>query len=800
LVDDLAARKRPSSSGAQPISPVGLSNEEAARRRAAQGDRKNASTRSYASIVRANVFTVFNVILAGFGTLTLAFGEWRDALFLGVVVANATIGSAQEIRAKRALDALAAFVAPAATVIRDGERRTVGVDDVVTGDLVEVEPGDQFVADGVLQSSNGLQVDESVLTGESRPVSRSVGDEVRSGAFAVEGMATYLVTAAGPDSYAAHVTGQARSFRHPRSPLERSLNVLLLVLVAVLVPLGALLGYALWERSTRLSVAIATSVAAGVTLVPEGLILLASLTYAVSAMRMARRGALVQQLSAIESLAAVDVLCLDKTGTLTDPDLEVRAFVPTEGFDEATLRGAAGAFAAASPTRNATIRAIASSSPVQPGRVLGSVPFSPERRWSAVEGDAPWWVLGAPELFELGSLRLRAAQEAHDGRRVLVLATLPEQPSPDRSDELRNADPAGLIVLAEHLRANARETVAFFREQGVRLIVISGDQPETAASIARDAGIATAMPPLDGRELPTGDVELRAALERCSVIGRISPDGKRRVVEALTAAGDYVGMVGDGINDVPALKRSRLAIAQGTGTQMARAVADIVLVHGDFAAVPAMVIEGRKVLRNVQRVTKLFVTKSAFAVFLILSIGLTPTAYPLLPRHLTLAASLTIGIPSFFLALAPSIETPAHGGYLREVARFAVPAGTAAGLGVLSSYLFALNVAHLGLLESRTVATTTLVLVGLMLILGLEAQGRRRGAGVSALCLGLAVLYAVVLAVPYARSFFALALPSPAMLAVAAAGTCIAIAGLWLSDDRFVPWLTSEPPLSGAQP
>lgn len=775
---------------ARPAPAAGLSSAEAARRRAARPDESGASTRSYASIVRANLFTVFNVILTAFGALTLAFGEWQDALFLGVVVANATIGSAQEIRAKRALDALSALVAPSATVLRDGERTIVSVDEVVVGDVVEVQPGDQFVADGSLLASNGLRVDESVLTGESRAVDRSTGDDVRSGAFAVDGVGTYLVTAAGSHSYAANVTGQARSFRHPRSPLERSLNTLLLVLVAVLVPLGCLLGYALWERSETPSVAIATAVAAGVTLVPEGLILLASLTYAVSAMRMARRGALVQQLSAIESLAAVDVLCLDKTGTLTDPELEVRSFLPADGLEESSLREAAGAFAAASPTRNSTIRAIAAAAPEAAVRASGSVPFSAQRRWSAVALDGQWLLLGAPELFELGSLQARADREARDGRRVLALAALPGRPSAEGPDDLRRARPTGLVVLAERLRANAQETVAFFREQGVRLIVISGDQPETAASIARDAGIGTEAAPLDGRDLPADDRELRSTLEHAAVIGRISPEGKLRVVEALTASGHYVGMVGDGINDVPALKRARLAIALGTGTQMARAVADIVLVRGDFAAVPAMVFEGRKVLRNVQRVTKLFVTKSAFAVFLILSIGLTPTAYPLLPRHLTLAASLTVGIPSFFLALAPSSETPVRSGYLREVARFAVPAGTAAGLGVLSSYLFALNVVHLGLVPSRTVATTTLVLVGLTLILGLEAQGRRRGLGVSALCLALAGAYGAVLVLSTTRSFFALALPSPGVLAIAVAGACIAVAGLWLSDERFVPWVT----------
>jgi magnesium-transporting ATPase (P-type) len=282
-----------------------------------------------------------------------------------------------------------------------------------------------------------------------------------------------------------------------------------------------------------------------------------------------------------------------------------------------------------------------------------------------------------------------------------------------------------------------------------------------------------------------------------SVFGRISPRDKRRVVEALCDAGWYVAMVGDGVNDVPALKAARLAIAQGTGTQMARTVADVVLVHGEFAAVPAMVAEGRKILRNVQRVAKLFVTKSAFAAFLVLSIGLTPTAYPLLPRQLTLAASLTIGIPGFFLALAPSTGRYSSKGFLRELARFALPAGTAAGLGVLSSYVFALNVLDLKLVAARTVAVTVVVLVGLYLILALEVAGRIRGAAVSTLCFLLLIGYALVLLVPFARDFFSLAAPNVAILAPALAGAAIAIAGLSALDDRFIPGRGADAPVGG---
>ena len=287
--------------------------------------------------------------------------------------------------------------------------------------------------------------------------------------------------------------------------------------------------------------------------------------------------------------------------------------------------------------------------------------------------------------------------------------------------------------------------------------------------------------------LPESRAELRALLRDTNVIGRISPESKRRVVEALRDDGRYVAMIGDGVNDVPALKAARLAIAQGTGTQMAKSVADIVLVRGDFAAVPAMVDEGRKILRNLQRVTKLFVTKSAFASVLIVSIGLTPTAYPLLPRHLTLAATLTIGVPAFFLALAPSAGSFQIKGFLREVASFSVPAGTAAGLGVLSSYLFALNVLDLPLIEARTVATTVLVTVGLYLILALEAGGRLRSTAVGALCATLAALYVVVLSIPFTRAFFELAAPDPVIFATALAGASLAIGGLAITADKFLP-------------
>ena len=772
--------------------PQGLTQQEAERRLALQPPEPAEASRSYKSIVVANVFTVFNLILLVFGVLTLAFGEAQDALFLAILVANSAIGIAQEVRAKRALDRLAALVAPHATVVRDGTARHLDVGEVVEGDLVLVEPGDQVVADGTLERSDGLALDESILTGETMPAPRSRGEEVRSGSFAVEGAGAYVVSAVGEDSYASRLAGIAKEFRHPRSPLERAINRLLFALVAILVPLGVALGWALWRRHTSLHSAVPTTVAAVVTLVPEGLILLTSLTYAVAGMRMAAKGVLAQQLNAIESLASVDTICIDKTGTLTDAQLQVEALLPAAGVDEGELAYALGRYAASAPARNATLVAVDDYCGGEPEEPRDSVPFSSRRRWAALTLGTATYVLGAPELLPLGELEAPAENEARAGRRVLAFATADGRL--DAESTPHGLGLLGLVVLGERLRADARETVEFFRNQGVRVAVLSGDRPETVAAVAADAGIDVGAPPLDGSDLPHDAASLRRLLDEHAVVGRIAPEDKRRVVEALTAGGSYVAMIGDGVNDVPALKAARLAIAQGSGSQMARSVADLVLVRGDFASVPALVAEGRKVLRNLQRVAKLFVAKSAFATFVVLSIGLTPQAYPLLPRHLTLAAALTVGIPSFFLALAPSEGRFRSERFLFDVARFAVPAGTAAGLGVVASFTFARNVGRLPLAEARTIATTVLVLVGLYLLLALEATSRRRAAAISSLVAAMLLLYSLALVAPFTRHFFALTVPGPGGIFVALAGAALAVVGLWLTDDRFVPGALREIP------
>lgn len=731
--------------------------------------------------MRANTLTVFNVVLAAFGAVTLLFGDPRDALFLSVIVANTAIGIAQESRAKRALDRLALLVAPRAAVVRDGDVREVAVEEVVPGDLVQVRPGDQIVADGTVVQASELRLDESVLTGESDAMARTPGETVHSGAFVAEGAGSYLVSAVGEDSFAARIVGEARAFRHPRSPLERAVNRLLYALVALMVLLGAVLGYSLYHRHVARHVAVSTSVAGVVSLVPEGLMVLVSLTYAVASARMARRGVLAQQLNAIESLASVDVICVDKTGTLTEAALRVAALEPARGCSETDMQVALARLAASASARNITLQAIADAYPGEAEAASQEVPFDSRRRWSAVRLGEQSILLGAPERFALGELDARASELASQGRRVLALAAGDVVLDGHGEAPPAGARVLGLVVIAERLRPNVRETIAYLLEQGIEVKVLSGDAPTTVAAIARDVGLH-ASEVIEGAEIPEDPQDLRELALRVEVIGRISPEGKRAIVGALADAGRYVAMVGDGVNDVPALKAARLGMAQGSGAQMARSVADLVLVSGDFDAIPTLVQEGRKALRNLQRVAKLYVTKSAFAAFLILTIGLSTDAYPLLPRHLSLAASLTIGIPTFFLALAPSSGPWQPAGFVREVSRFAVPAGVLLGTGIVTGYLFALHDLDYPVIEARTVATTTLIALGLYLVLALEASGSLRRSGiVGAMCAVLGAVYVVVLLTPPLRHFFQLSTPDAGMIATSAVASATAIGALWLS-------------------
>jgi len=730
---------------------------------------------------------VFNLILGALLALILALGSWRDGLFGGVIVANTLIGIIQEARAKRTLDRLALLVAPRARVRRDGEFREILSDEVIPGDLVRLEPGDQVVADGRVAEGRGLSIDESILTGESDPVRKAPGDEVLSGSYCVAGSGELIVAAVGAESYAERLAAEARGTRAQLSPLQIDVNRILRATVVAMAPLALLLIGSLLLRREELSPGARTVVAALVPLVPEGLVLLTSLTFAVAAVRLGRLGALAQRLNAVESLASVDVVCVDKTGTLTDNRLTVAALEPAESGGEAHLRAAVGAFAAAAGERNATMQAIHEAIPSPPRAVLAESPFSSARKWSGLTMEGLGTiVLGAPDVLERHGVDLppqlqeRAAEHGARRRRVLLVATGhdpvgEEEPPPD----LRAV---GLVVLSEGLRDDAIETVAFLRAQGTELKVISGDGVATVQAVAEACGLPGADRAVSGGDLPCDPAALERVADETVVFGRITPEQKRDLVAALTRRGRYVAMIGDGVNDVLALKEARLAIAMGSGSQIAKGVSDLVLLRGGFATVPAAIEEGRRIIRNTHRVAKLFVTKTVYAATLLATIGLAPIAFPFIPRHLTVTASLTIGIPAFFLALAPSSGPVRRERFMHDLLRFTVPAGLVTAAAIIAGYLAVRGPLDGDIVAGRTAAVMVATAMGLAVVVILERESR---GGVRwwvwSMVAAFALAFTVGLLLPPLRAFFEVSLPTTAAWLttglIAAAAISVLVAG-----------------------
>jgi cation-transporting P-type ATPase E len=792
----------------------GLTGAEAAKRLRKLGPPADSSSRSVSSIVAGNVFTLFNAIIGVFFVLILSLGLIADAVFGLIAIVNSYIGIRQELKAKRTLDELAVLVAPHARVLRDGAEASLPAEEVVPGDVVAVEPGDQLVADGEVLSSRGMTLDESMLTGEAEGVGKGTGDRALSGSFCVSGSGRYRVDAVREESYAGRLAGEAKAFRHPPSPLQGEVNRVIVACTWGMVPLAVLLLLTFQLRGTALVEAAQTATAGLVTLIPEGLVLLMSVTFAVAAVRLARRDTLVQQMSATESLAAVDTICVDKTGTLTDGQLRLLSVEVADGVDREQAEAALGRFAASAGERNRTLETVAAAFPARPQRVGGEIPFSSRWKWSGLEmaggslrpretdGDAPSaksprmasYVMGAPDvLAAAGALALppglagKLAEETAAGRRVVAFGgsveALPDDPAGAAPPPLT---PIALVVLEETLRPDAAETIAFMREADVDLKLISGDARATVTAVAYAVGVPQDAGVVEGPELPEDPERLAAAAQANTIFCRIAPEQKKALVAALRAAGRYTAMIGDGVNDVPALKQARLAVAMGSGTQVTKGVADVVLLKDEFARLPQAVAEGRRIARNIHRLGRLYLTKSVYAAALILLVAVPGFAFPFLPRHLTLAAFLTIGVPSFVLALAPSDGPLYRGRLLRALAAFAVPAGVATALGSILSFFFVDTVFGGTLEAGRTAATTTLIVLGLAFVLLLERGPGREHIAIQsymlAMVAGLGALFALILAAAPVREFFEIALLSSTQwflaLLCAAVGLTIASA-LW---------------------
>jgi len=745
----------------------------------------DARSRSLSDIIRANTFTWFNGLIGTLWVLMLIVAPINDSLFGFVIVANTGIGIVQEWRASRTLAKLAVIGEAKPVVRRDGADVAVSPHDVVLDDLIVLTTGDQLVVDGVLLVADGLEIDESLLTGEADPVDKEPGQEAMSGSFVVAGSGLYQATRVGRDSFASGLTEQAKKFHLTNSELRDSINHFIRGISFLLVPVGLLL---LWSQLVRADlpwrVAVRGTIAGVVTMVPEGLVLLTSIAMAVSVIRLAQKRVLVQDMPAVEVLARVDTICVDKTGTLTEPGMRVREVVALDSLTDEALHGVLGALGASEANPNPTLEAIAQAYAAPDWQVAYTVPFSSARKWSAASfGTQGTWVLGAPEMVmpDDALVLQRATALAGDGARILLLARAEGRPSAESGTG--PVTPTALVVINQQLRSDAAETVAYFLEQGVNVKVISGDNAATVGAIALQAGVPGADAPVDARSLPTDPEALADAVFAGSVFGRVTPSQKQDMVDALHRRHSTVAMTGDGVNDVLALKNADLGIAMGSGAGATRAVAQLVLLDNRWSVMPSVVAEGRRVLGNIERVSDVFLTKTSYAVIFSLMTALFAVAFPFLPRHLSLIGGLTIGIPAFFLALMPNTER-FRPGFMRRVLLFAVPSGVICAAASLITYAVALELDE-PLLAAQCAATTTLFIVSISVLL----QSARPLNWIRLAIVGSMVIsFLLVLAIPFLSRFFALSLGADKSTAVAIGVGLVGAVLVWIAaliTDRW---------------
>ncbi|MEU3458440.1 HAD-IC family P-type ATPase [Streptomyces sp. NPDC006733] len=747
---------------------TGLTSGEVAERvaRGEVNDVPVRSSRSTSEIVKANVFTRFNAIIGVLFLVILVVGPIQDGLFGFVIVANTAIGIFQEMRAKRTLDSLAVIGESKPTVRRDGEAVEIHNSEIVLGDLIELGPGDKALVDGEVVEAEGLEIDESLLTGEADPVLKKAGDPVMSGSFVVAGGGAFTATKVGREAYAAQLAEEASRFTLVDSELRNGISQILKYVTWMMVPtaIGLIISQLVLERNDWRE-AVRRTVGGIVPMVPEGLVLLTSVAFAIGVIRLGRKQCLVQELPAIEGLARVDVVCLDKTGTLTEGGMDVTGLRLLDGAAEPHVRQALGALGASDPRPNASLQAIVDAYPVSENgdgwRCSRALPFSSARKYSGgtfVEpgGDSGTWLLGAPDvLLPEGHAALADIDELNDqGLRVLLLArTDRELDDPSLGSDVV---PQALVVLEQRLRPDAADTLRYFAEQGVQAKVISGDNAVSVGAVAGKLGLPGADHPVDARQLPTDRDEMAEVLENGAVFGRVTPQQKRDMVAALQSRGHNVAMTGDGVNDVLALKDADIGVSMGSGSEATRAVAQIVLLNNSFATLPSVVAEGRRVIGNITRVATLFLTKTVYSVLLALLVVFWQVPYPFLPRHLTLLSTLTIGVPAFFLALAPNKER-AKPHFVRRVMRYSAPAGIICAVATFGEYLLARH--HYtgdGALDAETSnATLTLFLISLW-VLAIVA----RPYTLWRICLVLAMAggFLIVLVTPWLQDFFALKL------------------------------------------
>lgn len=784
----------------------GLSEAEVSVRVAAgqTNDVPTRASRSVADIVRANVFTRINAILGVLFAIVVATGSLINGLFGLLIIANSGIGIIQELRAKKTLDNLAIVGQAKPTVRRKTATGSLATplpaSEVVLDDVIELAPGDQIVVDGELLETANLEIDESLLTGEADPIAKSVGASVMSGSFVVAGVGAYQATKVGREAYAARLAEEASKFTLVKSELRSGINKILKFITYLLWPAGLLTIYTqLFTTHVGWRESVLRTVGALVPMVPEGLVLMMSIAFAVGVIRLGRRQCLVQELPAIEGLARVNVVCADKTGTLTESGMRVSEVVALPELDaESNIREVLAALAASDPKPNASMQAIAEKHPATAGwPVTALAPFKSATKWSGASfGTHGNWVIGAPDvLLDPDSPPAKQAEDiGARGLRVLLVARC--EMSVDSADAPGQVIPVALVVLEQRVRPDARDTLDYFASQNVSVKVISGDNAVSVGAVAGELGLIGET--MDARQLPDDPAALADTMDEYTTFGRVRPDQKRAMVHALQSRDHTVAMTGDGVNDVLALKDADIGVAMGSGSPASRAVAQIVLLDNKFATLPYVVSEGRRVIGNIERVSNLFLTKTVYSVLLALLVGLSgiwaeffgtdPLLFPFQPIHVTIAAWFTIGIPAFILSLAPNNER-ARTGFVRRVMTSALPSGVVVGLTTFVSYLLAYGGRNATSVEQTQASTAALITLLMAAVWVLAVVARPYEWWRVALVAASGLAYVAIFALPWARKQFMLD-PSNVELTLEAVGlgvvAAVLIEGIWWVQGRLL--------------
>lgn len=782
---------------------AGLTDEEVARR-VADGQSNDVPTRAARTareIVRANVFTRINAILGVLFVIVLSTGSIINGAFGLLIVANSAIGIIQELRAKQTLDKLAIVGQAKPLVRRRSGTRALAPSEVVLDDVIELGPGDQIVVDGEVVEDNNLEVDESLLTGEADAIAKDAGDAVMSGSFVVAGSGAYRATRVGREAYAAKLAEEASKFTLVKSELRSGINQILRFITYLLVPAGLLTIYTqLFTTDTGWRRAVLAMVGALVPMVPEGLVLMTSIAFAVGVIRLGRRQCLVNELPAIEGLARVDVVCADKTGTLTENGMRLSGVeaVGTGDGAVAPVEDVLASIAADDPRPNASMQAIAEAYQHAPGWTATAVaPFKSATKWSGMSyGEHGNWVIGAPDVLLHPSSPVAGQAEsigAH-GLRVLLVGSC-DVPVDDPAAP-GAVTPVALVVLEQRVRPDARDTLDYFATQHVAIKVISGDNALSVSAVAGSLGLRGEC--MDARNLPDATDEFVETVESHTTFGRVRPDQKRAMVHALQSCGHTVAMTGDGVNDVLALKDADIGVAMGAGSPATRAVAQIVLLDNKFATLPYVVGEGRRVIGNIERVSNLFLTKTVYSVLLAVLVGMAglasqvfdtdPLLFPFQPIHVTIAAWFTIGIPAFVLSLAPNNER-AHTGFVRRVMTSALPCGLVVGTATFTSYLLAYQGRAASEVEQTQASTAALITLLVTALWVLAVVARPYEWWRVALVSVSALAYVVIFSIPWAQRLFLLDptnLTTTSMaLGVGLAGAA-AVEALWWVQGRLL--------------